>query len=129
MAGEAGGERRNHQCMTRRLSLIGPPLWHFQAVAEEEGGGGGGRGEEGGGLDVIENSEILADWNDWRSCLFYCCGRLKGGGGGRGGGMCAAYNKYGRRCSDWQQQDKSNLGCKQQVGGKRSSRKHCSPDS
>lgn len=30
--------------------------------------------------------------------------------------VCVACNKYWRDYLDWQQQSKSNLGCKQQVG-------------
>lgn len=60
-------------------------------------------------MDVIENSEILADEMIGAAAFLLLWDVGVGG---------AACNKYGRRCSDWQQQDKSDLGCKQQVGGK-----------
>ncbi len=82
------------------------------------------REREGGGCN--REFRDIGRRNDCRSCLFYCRGSLKGGG------MCAAYNRYGRLGAGWQQQDKSNVGCKQQVGGKEDeseAEKHCSPDS
>ena len=69
--GVGGG--RDHQCMTRRLSLIGPPLWHLQtlaAVAEEE------KDEEEEGEEEEEggcNREFrdIGRRNDCRSCPFF----------------------------------------------------------
>ncbi len=61
-------------------------------------------------MDVIENSEILAD-GMIAAAAFLLSREVERRG-------YTAYNKYGRCCSDWQQQDKSNLGCKQQVGRK-----------
>lgn len=60
-------------------------------------------------MDVIENSEILAD-GMIAAAAFLLSREVERRG--------YVQHKYGRCCSDWQQQDKSNLGGKQQVGGK-----------
>lgn len=102
-----GREEETVNACPHVLSLIGLPLWHFKTLLlwpgrKEE--------EEGGRGDIIENSGILADRMIGAAAFLLSRDVERRG-------VCATYNKYGRRCSDWQLQDKSNLGCRQQVGG------------
>lgn len=66
-------------------------------------------------MDVIENSGILADEMIGAAAFLVVRGNE-----GRAVCVCVcvwvACNKYWRDYLDWQQQSKSNLGCKQQVG-------------